>query len=229
MGAAGSTAEVSEVWPPDWEDIPAEARQIARSAIISLSALPTEEFLEIAYTEHAIPKEDWRFEEYHAAASAALREDIKLNKIIYRLVPKKCTESEFWRLYFSEVNAEDNCCSLCDFSSGLALPLLALRLPASLSSTLLAKALLLSPSTLPTLPLTTQARCAHRDCLRTPLLLALLQVLFVLDCVKKHGQYPPPPPPPPASTLGGGDAKPGKARATLSQEPSSWSDTCSLM
>ena len=64
------------------------------------------------------------------AALAAVQEDIKLNKIIYKLVPKKLEESEFWRLYFSEV-------------------------------------------------------------------------LFVLDSVKRHGQYQPPPPPPPADVAGG--------------------------
>ena len=46
---------------------------------------------------------EWKFEEYHAAAAAAVQEDIKLNKLVYKLVPRKLTESDFWRLYFSEV------------------------------------------------------------------------------------------------------------------------------
>lgn len=32
-----------------------------------------------------------------------VQEDIKLNKIIYKIVPKKLEEAEFWRLYFSQV------------------------------------------------------------------------------------------------------------------------------
>ena len=56
---------------------------------------------------------------------ACVQEDIKLNRLIYKIVPRQADESEFWRLYFS-------------------------------------------------------------------------QVLYVLDCVKKHGRYPPPPPQPPA-------------------------------
>ena len=87
MGAA-SSQQVTEVWPPDWENMPESSRKIARSAILSLSALPPDEFLAIGEAEHAIAKANWKFEEYHAAAAAAVQEDIKLNKIIYRLVPK---------------------------------------------------------------------------------------------------------------------------------------------
>ena len=106
MGGAASTSQaVSEVWPPDWENMAESSRKIARSAILSLSALPPDEFLAIGQAAHAIPRESWRFEEYHAAAAAAVQEDIKLNKIIYRLVPRKCEESEFWRLYFSQARA----------------------------------------------------------------------------------------------------------------------------
>ena len=124
MGAANSSEPANEVWPPDWEEMPEEKRRLARAAILSLSALPPDEFLAIGSAAHAIPRESWKFGEYHAAAAAAVQEDIKLNKIVYKLVPKKTDESDFWRLYFSEV-------------------------------------------------------------------------LYVLDSVKTHGQYPPPPPPEP--------------------------------
>ena len=134
MGTTSSSPE-AEVWPPDWNEMAEEKRKIARAAILGLSALPPAEFLAIADAPHAIPAAVWRFDEYHAAAAAAVQEDIKLNKIIYKLVPKKLEEAEFWRLYFS-------------------------------------------------------------------------QVLFVLDSVKVHGQYPPPaPPPPPAETPSKADAK----------------------
>lgn len=103
MGANGSAEVTCEVWPPDWEEMPEEKRRHAREAILSLSALPPDEFLAIAAAAHVIPADAWRFDEYHAAAAAAVQEDIKLNKIIYKLVPRRLAESEFWRLYFSQV------------------------------------------------------------------------------------------------------------------------------
>lgn len=129
MGASVSSQEATEVWPPDWDEMSEEQRKLARTAIMELSAMPPAEFLEIAEASYVIPGAVWRFDEYHTAAAAAVQEDIKLNKIIYKLVPKKLEESEFWRLYFS-------------------------------------------------------------------------QVLFVLDSVKVHGQYPPPPPAEPENTGG---------------------------
>ena len=61
------------------------------------------EFVAIGDAAFAIPPAVWKFEEYHAAAAAAVQEDIGLNKIIYKLVPKRMAEPEFWRLYFSQV------------------------------------------------------------------------------------------------------------------------------
>ena len=76
---------------------------MSRKAIMSLSALPLEEFLAIGDAAHVIAPGAWKFEDYHAAAAAAVQEDARLNKMVYRLVPRKLTESDFWRLYFSEV------------------------------------------------------------------------------------------------------------------------------
>ena len=102
MGASSSSPE-AEVWPPDWNEMQEDKRKTAREAILSLSAMPPLEFLAIANAPYVIPAAVWRFDEYHAAAAAAVQEDIKLNKIIYKCVPKKLEESEFWRLYFSQV------------------------------------------------------------------------------------------------------------------------------
>ena len=139
-----------EVWPPDWDEMDEDKRKLARTHIIALSARSSAEFLSIADSAHAVPSAVWSFEEYHAAAAAAVQEDIKLNKIIYKLVPRKIDESEFWRLYFSEV-------------------------------------------------------------------------LFILDCVKAHGQYPPPPPPPPTSKDGLRAGKPSAVQ--ISPPPDSSGDS----
>jgi len=102
MGA-GASEPAMEVWPPDWEMMEEDKRKMAREAILAIPALTNEEFLAIDAAAYVIPKDAWKFDDYHAAAAAAVQEDIKLNKIIYRLVPRKLEESEFWRLYFSEV------------------------------------------------------------------------------------------------------------------------------
>ena len=103
MGATTSSQATPEVWPPDWEEMPEKDRKLARDAILSLSAMAPDDFMKIGSEKHVIASDAWKFEEYHAAAAAAVQEDIGLNKIIYKLVPRKCSESEFWRLYFSEV------------------------------------------------------------------------------------------------------------------------------
>lgn len=99
----GNAQAAPEVWPPDWHDIPATKRRLARGFILALSESSRHEFCSIAAAPHVIPEAAWRFEDYHAAAAAAVQEDIKLNKIIYKLVPRHLDESEFWRLYFSQV------------------------------------------------------------------------------------------------------------------------------
>ena len=81
MGASSSSPE-AEVWPPDWNEMQEDKRKTAREAILSLSAMPPLEFLAIANAPYVIPAAVWRFDEYHAAAAAAVQEDIKLNKII---------------------------------------------------------------------------------------------------------------------------------------------------
>ncbi|KAL1520289.1 hypothetical protein AB1Y20_021881 [Prymnesium parvum] len=99
MGANGSSD--GETWPPGWEDIAEEPRIIARTAILDISAMAPADFLAIAEAPYVIRADEWAFSSYTSAATAA--EDIKLNKIIYRLVPKHLTEEQFWRLYFSKV------------------------------------------------------------------------------------------------------------------------------
>eukprot|EP00967_Tisochrysis_lutea_P107890 scaffold166812_cov32-Tisochrysis_lutea.AAC.3 len=60
--------------------------------------MPTADFLTIASEPYCIPAEEWNFSDYHAAAAAAVQEDGKLNKLTYACVPRKLSESDFWRL-----------------------------------------------------------------------------------------------------------------------------------
>ena len=93
------------------ETIPDEPRLLARQHILEISLEQPTDFLAIAEAPYAISLEDWNFESYHAAASAAVLEDIKLNKIIYRLVPRRCTEEEFWRCALQPSRSRHNCCA----------------------------------------------------------------------------------------------------------------------
>ena len=104
MGASNSRSiPESLVWPPGWLEIPEVPRSIARRAILSLSSTSTDDFLAIESAPYCIPESEWNFDAYHAAAAAAVQEDNRLNKLTYLLVPKRCNESTFWKLYFSKV------------------------------------------------------------------------------------------------------------------------------
>uniref|UniRef100_A0A7S0EHP2 BSD domain-containing protein n=1 Tax=Phaeocystis antarctica TaxID=33657 RepID=A0A7S0EHP2_9EUKA len=102
MGSGQS--QEAAVWPMGWSEIPAEQRLVARQAILQISTVPREDFLSIETERYCISHDDWSFEAYHGAAAAAVQEDKGLNRMIYCIVPRKQTESDFWRLYFSKVN-----------------------------------------------------------------------------------------------------------------------------
>mmetsp|Transcript_11956 Transcript_11956/g.24296 ORF Transcript_11956/g.24296 Transcript_11956/m.24296 type:complete len:148 (+) Transcript_11956:108-551(+) len=102
MGSGQS--QEAAVWPTGWSEIPTEQRLVARQAILQISTVPRADFLAIEKEPFCISREDWAFEAYHGAAAAAVQEDTGLNRMIYCIVPRKLTESDFWRLYFSKVN-----------------------------------------------------------------------------------------------------------------------------
>merc|ERR1719162_2114635 len=77
---------------------------MARQAILEISKQARPEFIAIESEAYCIASDAWNFEAYHGAAGAAVQEDKGLNKMIYCIVPRKLTESDFWRLYFSKVN-----------------------------------------------------------------------------------------------------------------------------
>jgi len=79
-------------------EIPEGPRIIARNAIIAISSLAPADFAAIADELYCIPADEWKFSEYHAAAAAAVQEDGKLNKLTYACVPRRLSESDFWRL-----------------------------------------------------------------------------------------------------------------------------------
>jgi hypothetical protein len=79
-------------------EIPENPRRIARNAILDISALPPSQFVLIAAEPYCISADVWNFSEYHAAAAAAVQEDSRLNKLTYACVPRRLSESDFWRL-----------------------------------------------------------------------------------------------------------------------------------
>jgi hypothetical protein len=79
-------------------EIPEGPRLIARNAILDISSMPPSQFVQIAGEPYCISADAWDFSEYHAAAAAAVQEDSKLNKLTYACVPRRLSESDFWRL-----------------------------------------------------------------------------------------------------------------------------------
>lgn len=60
--------------------------------------MPPSQFVQLAGEPYCISADAWDFSEYHAAAAAAVQEDSKLNKLTYACVPRRLSESDFWRL-----------------------------------------------------------------------------------------------------------------------------------
>lgn len=81
---------------------------LLRERMLAITRAPLHEFL-AAVPESPARREltdaFWEFDGFRAYALAAVKADPSLGKLTYKAVPKHCTESEFWRLYFASVHA----------------------------------------------------------------------------------------------------------------------------
>jgi hypothetical protein len=108
MGAQGSTAGAGTARQgPEWIDLSSAEQADAMKAI---SLMSPNKFLEVrsplpelddvvwssAWEENAVV-----MEAYKAYAAAAVQRDHALNRMVYKCVPKRVPESEFWRCFFS--------------------------------------------------------------------------------------------------------------------------------
>ena len=100
MGAANSSEPANEVWPPDWEEMP-ENRRLAR-LLLSSPRPAARRVPRLAAQRTRSPREPWKFGDVGDILHLGFC-FLKLNKIVYKLVPKKTDESDFGVTYFSEV------------------------------------------------------------------------------------------------------------------------------
>ena len=110
MGSASSTP--ANPYPSEW--LPDGAtdgqHELALAAVRALSSMDVGKFLSV---RAPLPElEDtawgpaWESEEnaFKAHAAAAVQGDAQLNKLVYKCVPKRVPEAEFWRVYFCWVH-----------------------------------------------------------------------------------------------------------------------------
>ena len=111
MGASSST-EVVLPYPPEWlggDDVPQATHELAVSAIKAISDVPPDRFLTVRAPlpelEDTVWGPSWDTDAddipaYKTHAAAAVKLDANLNKLVYKCVPKKVNEAEFWRCFF---------------------------------------------------------------------------------------------------------------------------------
>jgi len=99
MGAAESTA--TPPFPPAWLPNPKPA-QIAKAveALKALSAIEPDKFLAVRAPLPELEDTAWELAGFKEHAAAAVAADIGLNRLVYKCVPKRVPESEFWRCFF---------------------------------------------------------------------------------------------------------------------------------
>ena len=107
MGSAQSTLTLP--YPPEWlEGATPALHEQAVDAVRAISAMDVEKFLAVRAPlpelEDTAWSESWDQESdgsFKAHAAAAVQADVALNKLVYRCVPKRVPEAEFWRCFFS--------------------------------------------------------------------------------------------------------------------------------
>ena len=89
-------------YPPSWlpsTTTPVQHRQ-AVAALKSLSSVEPERFLAVRAPLPELEAALWDFNDYRERASAAAALDVGLNRLVYKCVPKRVPEAEFWRCFF---------------------------------------------------------------------------------------------------------------------------------
>lgn len=102
MGAGDSKLLAS--FPPDWAELSASAKVAGAEAVCQLSALPLETFLDVEAPVPELEASSWDFLLHSSFATRMVELDSDLSRLVYRLVPKRVTEDEFWRLYFCHLH-----------------------------------------------------------------------------------------------------------------------------
>lgn len=99
----GEVAKPANPFPPSWAPLTADGFAAARKGLEAISDMDTAAFLQAVAPSRVLEKEAWDFDAFIDCAEAALRMDKRLGRKIDRLVPKKMSEEEFWRIYYCHV------------------------------------------------------------------------------------------------------------------------------
>jgi len=104
MGASGSTEAVLP-FPTAWLPNPTAAQlESVVTEIRGISAIEPDRFLSVRAPLAELEDTAWELAAYKDHAAAAVKADIGLNRLVYKCVPKKVNEVEFWRCFFCWVH-----------------------------------------------------------------------------------------------------------------------------
>jgi len=94
-----STSEHVAPFPERWG-----ASDERLDALRRISETPAETFLSVAAGRAELEADAWQLDAFSGHAVECQKLDPALCKLLYRMVPRRVTESEFWRLYFCHVS-----------------------------------------------------------------------------------------------------------------------------
>lgn len=100
MGAATSLPEELP-FPADW--LPNASEATLKTAVFemqAISAIEVDRFLSVRAPIAELEDTAWDLADYKDYAAVAVAANIGLNRLVYKCVPKKVPEPEFWRCFF---------------------------------------------------------------------------------------------------------------------------------
>ncbi|KAL1527653.1 hypothetical protein AB1Y20_009039 [Prymnesium parvum] len=104
MGAAASQEDLGPPFPLEWLVVPS-AVGVAVEALNRITALSLDDFASASAPIPELEDTAWELDAYRNFATAAVMALPGLNSLVYKCVPKRMPESEFWRLFFCHAHA----------------------------------------------------------------------------------------------------------------------------
>ena len=110
MGASSSVEAAELPYPVSWlpKDATAADHKSAAGSLKAISAIDPERFLAIRAPLPELEDTAYEFGNFKEFAAAAIAADIGLNRLVYKCVPKRVPETEFWRCFFCVIYREWN-------------------------------------------------------------------------------------------------------------------------
>ena len=102
MGAQASTFSAATPFPLAWLPEVKTSAQLEEAviAVRRISTLEPDEFLRVRVPLPELEQSAFDLGKYEQYATAAMASDIGLNRLVYKLVPKRVDETRFWRCFF---------------------------------------------------------------------------------------------------------------------------------